>query len=98
MNLYFVHSEDANDEMNWDLLVWANSVDEAVVLWREYYWPDDMASQSEDAQMFPKMAFIVPTAKPSKPQAVAWHKDMSEIPIPTKIAAEAFGLKQGALS
>jgi hypothetical protein len=95
MKLYYLHANADDDDANFDLMVWANSVDEAIPIWRDYYWPDQ---QSNDFRMFPQAAFVVPLAAPRKPGAVRWHKDITEITIPTKVAAEALGLKQGALS
>ena len=102
MKLYLIHDGD-NDGDNWDLFVWANDPDEAVRLWRDYYW-GDLQGQSEDERQFPHAVFDVPLTMPTKPKALRWHGSgsfaINEVPIPTKIACQAFGIgeKREALS
>jgi hypothetical protein len=96
MNLYYIG--DNQDEDNWDLFVWANDPDEAVVLWRNYYW-GNLDGQSEDTREFPEHCFVVPRVPPSEPTALRWHgphtiTSVNEVAIPTKQGAIALGLAE----
>jgi hypothetical protein len=97
MQLYYI--ADNQDSENWDLFVWANSPDDAVVLWRDYYW-GKLDDQSEDKHEFPERCFIVPLREPAEPVALRWHGSfdgtniINEVTIPTKQGAIALGLTE----